>query len=532
MAFTQTGLERSFNQVRGAFATFVYRTNDTIATVVANGYFNRKEFGYVSIDAAPHFVNVYASDGYYTVKYDFDNEKSFFAGASPDLLNINNRVATDIINLDYISSPVEIPNLALWLEPNGFLKSDYTKPIEGDSVSFLQDGSGNGRHATLQAGSASFSAAGGYGGKSGFLLAPGSRFQTDAFVDAGYGSALTTFVVTKEPSPLHSSLKVKLSFSGTSAWQGNTGTTGNRDYTFTGLTGYSAPNAPTQSIGGIDYVSIGTSQVRISSNGEGLTGNSSGSTDIEPITGGAIPFSASRVIIGGLTNSATYDWLGAISEVIVFNRELTENELRQVRRYLTDKYNEKTTVVFNGNSLTSGTGSTSGANQRVSVTGDNLPSIFLNSNPQFDVRTDAFPGRTGESLFNNTHKYSGIAYDSKKVINVVWEGTNSLPASNSPQEAYDWIRRICLQKAASSKVIVMTVMYRSDVADVPKNNALTDQLNQLIRDNYNSFATDLLDVAADPRLIDPTDTTYFAGDDVHLNSTGYAVVSELLTLAI
>ena len=79
MAFTQTGLERTFNQVRGAFATFVYRTNDTIATVVANGYFNRKEFGYVSIDAAPHFVNVYASDGYYTVKYDFDNEVSSLA---------------------------------------------------------------------------------------------------------------------------------------------------------------------------------------------------------------------------------------------------------------------------------------------------------------------------------------------------------------------------------------------------------------------------------------------------------------------
>jgi len=82
MAFTQTGLERTFNQVRGAFATFVYRTNDTIAMVVANGYFNRKEFGYVSIDAAPHFVNVYASDGYYTVKYDFDNETSEVVGSS------------------------------------------------------------------------------------------------------------------------------------------------------------------------------------------------------------------------------------------------------------------------------------------------------------------------------------------------------------------------------------------------------------------------------------------------------------------
>ena len=86
MAFTQTGLERTFNHKRGGFDTFVYRTADAIATVIADGYFNRKEFGYVSLSQTPHFVDVHASDGYYTVKYDFDNEVSELALDIPDPL--------------------------------------------------------------------------------------------------------------------------------------------------------------------------------------------------------------------------------------------------------------------------------------------------------------------------------------------------------------------------------------------------------------------------------------------------------------
>ena len=76
MAFTQTGLERTFNHKRGGFDTFVYRTTDTIATVLVDGYFNRKEFGYVSLGPAPHLVHVYASEGYYAVEYDFESETS------------------------------------------------------------------------------------------------------------------------------------------------------------------------------------------------------------------------------------------------------------------------------------------------------------------------------------------------------------------------------------------------------------------------------------------------------------------------
>ena len=55
---------------------FVYRTSDNIETVVSAGYFNQKEFGFVSIGTSDHIVNVFASDGFYTVKYDFIAEFS------------------------------------------------------------------------------------------------------------------------------------------------------------------------------------------------------------------------------------------------------------------------------------------------------------------------------------------------------------------------------------------------------------------------------------------------------------------------
>ena len=435
--------------------------------------------------------------------------------------------ATPILN-DYIESPVEIPDLELWFEPRGMLKNDYSRPVDGENIEYLQDASGNGRHATLVGASALFSVGGGFGGSDGFKLSAGSRFQTGAFVDSSYGNALTTFIVTKAPDPLHSSLKVKLSIGSFIAWQGNTGTTRTRDYTLTGLTGYSGPSQTVQSVGGIDYMVVDTNEVRVSSGGEGITGTSSNVTDVEPITGGSVNFTNEIVTIGGITGSATYDWEGVISEVIIFSRALSSNEIRRVKKYLADKYNTKETVLLLGNSLTSGTGSTSGAVQRVLSTGDNYPSLFLNNNPQFDVRVDAYPGRRGDQLFNETPNYSGVSYNYPNVTAVIWEGTNSLPTSNSPQEAYDWIRRVCLQKSACKRVVVMTVLYRNDVGNVPKNNNLTDQLNELIRDNYLTFATDLVDLAADVRLSDPSDLTYFYTDETHLNSVGYQVVADLL----
>ena len=99
MAFTQTGLERTFNHKRGGFDTFVYRTADTISTVSANGYFNSKEFGYVSLSQTPHFVNVHASDGYFTVEYDFENEVSLIVNDYADLLQTVSELSAAMVTL-------------------------------------------------------------------------------------------------------------------------------------------------------------------------------------------------------------------------------------------------------------------------------------------------------------------------------------------------------------------------------------------------------------------------------------------------
>jgi hypothetical protein len=52
------------------------------------------------------------------------------------------------------------------------------------------------------------------------------------------------------------------------------------------------------------------------------------------------------------------------------------------------------------------------------------------------------------------------------------------------------------------------------------------QYNTWLRENWNTFADAITDHAADERLINPNNRTYFQADKMHLTVAGYAVMAE------
>lgn len=438
---------------------------------------------------------------------------------------------------DDINSPLEIANCELWLDAsNGPMTAAYADPTNGQTVTTWQDASGNSRHATIEAGTPTMSTTGGYNGRPGVQIGANCRMATPAFVTSGYGNAITVFCVSKAAASLHSSTKVKMSISTATFYIANIGTTGVRGVAASGLTGFTSVSGPCPSIDGIDYFSVGASAVRASTDGFGPLATSSAFTDSTAISAGSVPFTSGKVVIGGLTGDATYDWPGTISEILVFSRALSTSELRRVYNYLSAKYGKRTLSLL-GNSLTSGTGSTGGATQTQSASGTNVPSRLMASSigSTLSIRTDAFSGRTGAQLLANTPDFSGVYGDSVGAIALIWEGTNTIGTLKSAQNAYESIRRVCmLRKRFGRTVFVGTVLPNESAAYTPtaQNTAIIDKVNTMLRANYSQFADGIIDFAADSRLSNPNDTTYFYTDKTHLNNTGYQVVADLIVAAV
>lgn len=428
----------------------------------------------------------------------------------------------------YIASPLQIPNCELWLDgARGPVTAAWAAPADGAAVTTWIDSSGNARHATAATGTAYYSAAGGYGGKPGVKFGAG-RFKTPAFVTSAYAGAITVFIVSAPDTVAHTSLKCKFGIdgAGVSWYVGNNGSTGARDITISGLTGFSQNIGVCPTLGGIDCIGVGSTEVFVSTDGFGKSTSGSETSNRTAISAAATAFLNSAVHIGGAGFNG-YDWPGVISEVVVYSRYLTDTEKRQVMAYLQAKYEVLPLVNTIGNSLVSGTGTSGGPTQMISAAGTNLPSKLYGALAGLArVRSDAYPGRTLEQIIAETPAYSGIYANnySPRVVHVVWELTNTLATTGSPWRAYELLRQKCISlQNKNSRIVVGTCLPRGDSGNDAKNAALTAQLNTLIRANWQSFADGLADFAADSRLSDFTNTTYFAADKVHTTDAGVVV---------
>jgi lysophospholipase L1-like esterase len=182
-------------------------------------------------------------------------------------------------------------------------------------------------------------------------------------------------------------------------------------------------------------------------------------------------------------------------------------------------------VVFDGDSLTAGSGATDPYPTQFRRRWSGSLSWFnfgVGGQRIRDMLADA--GRQIDPLYNPAFG---------RCVVVVWGGTNDIALwRHFPEVVFADIRDYCLgRKDRGFTVVVLTMLPRSDASALPTTEAAREQLNDLLRSNWQEFADALVDVAADPGLGAPGDELnqeYYQSDRVHLNDNGLGTVARLV----
>lgn len=221
--------------------------------------------------------------------------------------------------------------------------------------------------------------------------------------------------------------------------------------------------------------------------------------------------------LGRLAASGTFPFVGDIVEVICINRTFDWFGRARIGKYLYDKYQlpKNYSLIFDGNSLTFGTGSTAG---------NDYPSVVMNS----------FPGRVKYNLGVSGQTTPQMTADAATQVDTkrhyafgvvcAWEITNDIISGSDGPTAYANYVTYCEgRRAAGLKVVAMTVLPRNTTAQAAFDAARA-YCNAQILANWPSFADALCDVGNIAELQTPNDGIYYS-DAVHLNDAGYALVA-------
>jgi lysophospholipase L1-like esterase len=288
--------------------------------------------------------------------------------------------------------------------------------------------------------------------------------------------------------------------------------TGTPTYSYTGVT-WAGGEAPTMYQNGVTV----TSSVSTA----GWSARSAMPTTTDPLRIGYVP---------NLHSPSG----GNVVEVLIFNRKLTSLEVASVNDYLRTRYFTKQ-IVYDGDSLTAGKDSgTASTNWRPYPT-QTYPLLNFKDYVTYNFGVS---GQGSTAMSSDAASQIDTLYDStlRKNVLVAWDITNEIAFGTSAATAYSNFVSYCqARRAAGWKVIVMTVLPRTDTGVDADFETKRTSVNTLIRSNWSSFADSLVDVAADTRIGDAgddQDLTYYLDDDVHLNNTGAGVVASLVAPAI
>lgn len=188
-------------------------------------------------------------------------------------------------------------------------------------------------------------------------------------------------------------------------------------------------------------------------------------------------------------------------------------------------------VVFDGDSLTAGSGSSAGRSYP-SQTVVGLDSRATHSNI-------GLSGATMQMILDRAAATVDplLVTEGMNVV-VLRAGTNDLffsAGATPPEDVHADIVAYCNgRRAAGWKIVVTTITPRSD-ASTPANFETSRQtLNTLIRNNWTTYADALADIAADPLLGDAGDETnkQYYTDLVHHTDNGYRVSADIVRRAL
>lgn len=261
------------------------------------------------------------------------------------------------------------------------------------------------------------------------------------------------------------------------------------------------------------------------------------------------PSIAGALHIGGIGSGTGFQWPGQIMAIVIFASQLTGPQIQIVNDYLAGvcKIGTKPQVRVIGTSIEAG----SGCSRQSSPTGEALHgktdpvSQLKDLYPHDDVRfvMDAYAGRTLAQIASELAVQNQAFFtpsSNQKQIVIVNGFTNTL-ATNILTEwnletptSYTSYAAICQTLKDQGWIVgAATGLPRADIASdrIGKFYRAYQRINQLIKQNYHTFAHFLVDLAADPRIGFPgceSDTAYYNADLVHLNDGGAAVEAAII----
>lgn len=190
-------------------------------------------------------------------------------------------------------------------------------------------------------------------------------------------------------------------------------------------------------------------------------------------------------------------------------------------------------IVFDGNSLTN-SGTPNGYGN-----GLKYPEVIKLINPfhkNGSVFTNvAVSGQTNQQMIDDAVAQVDSLYNpSKKCIVVAWEIGNDLYFNGDQSLALSRFITYCqARRAAGFKVIAVTPTRRDLGGTTPAGdtwaeyNTMVDNICTQMRSGFSVYADGLADIAADVRLQNPLDTTYYV-DGVHHNGAGRVIIAEIV----
>lgn len=130
--------------------------------------------------------------------------------------------------------------------------------------------------------------------------------------------------------------------------------------------------------------------------------------------------------------------------------------------------------------------------------------------------------------------YRAVMAAKKPFIDVTWELCNDILLNNltSTQAYNNYVTYATARRALGEKVIVLTGLKRAGVSGWSgANETARLAANALIVADGTNW-DGVVDVASISQLQDPTNTTYFGSDQIHLTDAGYALVANNVAPAV